>query len=534
MSVLKWSGVRAIFVSLCITIVFAVFIWKLNFIDIIAYDISGILEVSNIIFIIFGAILLLNILTKAGAINVINNSFNNISMDSRIHILLIGLAFNTFLNGIAAFGTEIALSTLVLISLGFPAFPAAIIALAFNAPFISFGAVGVPTITAIALTKNSAQDIGLNITEYANQVSSYSAFLHSIAGMVLTIIVLFIVIKIFAKEKSWKPFLEIIPFALLNSAFMYAAYYWTAKYLGPDLPTVIAGIVGLTTIILTTKFKLFLPKTVWTFPPAHTWSKLWIPAEHTGKNKNNLEPKEDRKAPNPFKAWLPYILCSVILVVSRIPSLGVQGMFKHYVLRIHHLFGLEKVNYDFLWLYSPGIMPFLMISVLAIFMFNLKTKEVKEVLFATWDKSKLAILAIILSVMMVSIMLKSSNNPVGLQGMLTSIAALISNLQGVGVIIITPIIGALGTFVSGSNTTSNILFTNTAFDIATITSVPNYVLVSLQNVGGGAGIMFCFKNILIVSSITGLKNREGHMLNYMLLISLIYILLLLLTVFATI
>ncbi|MDR0483698.1 MAG: L-lactate permease [Alphaproteobacteria bacterium] len=529
MSILKWKGVVSISVSLLISIILAIFVWQLKFIDIIQYAINGILEVSNIILIIFGAILLLNILIKSGAMDIINNSFNNISEDSRIHLLLIGLAFNTFLNGIAAFGTEVVLSSLVLISLGFPSFPAAIVSLAFNAPFITFGAVGIPTITAITLTQSLAQEAGLDVVQYANLVATYSAFLHSIAGMFLTVIILFLVIKIFAKEKSWKPFFEIIPFALLNSAIMYASYYFSAKYLGPDLPTVIAGIVGLISVIFTTKLKILLPKTVWKFPAN---AKIWD-LDKNIQHKKTVAPTIQKNL-GKLKVWLPYIIVSAILILSRIKGLWLQDFFKSRVLHIEHLFGLEKVNYDFLWLYSPGIMPFLFVSLIFIVVFHLSSKDIKSVFIDTWHQAKLAALAIVLSVMMVSIMLKSTNNPLGLQGMLVSIAGLISYLKGVGVIIITPFIGALGTFISGSNTTSNILFSITSFNTASIINIPPYILVALSSVGGGAGIMFAFKNLLIVASVIGLKNKEGHMLNYMLLISIVYILIILGVVFITI
>ncbi len=512
MSVFKWGSIRSIGISFIITFVLAFFVWHINITDLISYMILGVFDAFYIVLIIFGAIFLLNILTKSKAITIINNTFTNVSKDARVQLMLIGLVFNTFLCGIAAFGTEVALTAVVLIALRFPPLAAAVAALAFNGPLVTFGAVGVPTVTTIQQTLPWAIKAGFNPIKWANDISTYSAFIHIFVGISFTLMVLFIIIKIFGKEKSWKPFFEFIPFALFSTLSVLLPYYLTAKYIGPDLPAVIGGIAGFVLVIAAAKLKFLVPKSIWHFPPKETWNKDWLSSEP--EVSTTSKENDTRKAPSILMSWLPYIVCSIILILTRIPELGIQPYFKQPTLDIHNLFGLEKVHWKFPWLYTPGIMPFIIVSILSIFVYKINWKETKGILSYTFTKSKVAILALILSIMMVKIMANSGDNNINLPGMLALIASVLSNLKGIGVFLMSPILGILGTFVSGSNTTSDILFSTVQFNVALLTDLPAALLVVMQNTSGGVGDIFALKSIIIVASVTGLAKQEGTLLRY--------------------
>lgn len=531
MSFFNWGAIKSLSVSVIIGIVLSLFVWKIPAIDVFQYIIVGLLESTNIVFIIIGAILLLGVLTKYGATNVINNSLNSLTKDARIQALLIGFIFNTFLSGIAAFSTEIIFSSLILIELGFPAFLAAIIALFFNGPVVTFGAIGIPTITTINLTKPLAQQLGLDVEKYATNVSAYSAFLHFIGSFFIAIIVMYLIVKVFGKEKSWKPFLEIIPFTIFTNICVMLPFYLVARYVNPDLPDIVSSIIGFIIVILALKIGFLIPRNSWKLPPKDSWPSSWANSKDT-HSIQFIKPKY--KSPNFYISWAPYILCSLILIVTRIPQLGLQEIIKKPVININGILGLNKIIFSLNWLYSPGIMPFFLLSIICIILFKFTKNEIKEIIVFTYAKSKIAAIAIILSVILVQIMLKSADNPRGLEGMLMSIANALSHLQSVGTIIAAPLLGTLGTFVSGSNTTSDILFSIVQFNVAQKIGLPHYILVSLQNVAGGIGIILCIKSIAAVASVTGLTNSdEGKLLKYGLAMALFYILILLTVVFIT-
>ncbi|MGV3278956.1 L-lactate permease [Rickettsiales bacterium LUAb2] len=520
MSVLNWNSIKSIGLSLVLTILSAVILWKLSFISIFSYGLIGFFETINIILIIFGAILLLNTLVKVNAMEVINKTFSNISSDARIQVMLIGMIFNGFFSGISGFAVEVSLSTLILMSLRFPAFPAVVISLAFNAPAVTFGAVGLPVIVTTNLTQNLAVLSGINPIVYANQISYYTALFHCIASFVLSVFIMFMVIKVFAKDKSWKSFFEIIPFTLLSNASMMIPYLFVAKYVGADLPAIIGGLIGLFVTVLIIKSKLFIPKNSWHFQSEKQWPKFWIP---TSNSCNAFFNSASHNKIGFFKAWLPYILVSIILIVTRIPNLGLQELFKQPAIHINHLFGLSDANYTFNWLYSPGIMPFLLISIFCIFWYKMQWKDVKEVYIYTFAKIKVSIITLILAMAMVQIMLHSNSNPLGIDGMLTSIAKSLTHLKGAIYIIVSPIIGTLGTFVSGSNTTSNILFSLLQYKASSLLNISPYIILALQNTGGGLGDMFSIKSVVILTAVSGLIGAEGKIIKYALVPAFVYL-----------
>lgn len=516
MSVLNWSSIKSIGLSLLVTIIAALFIWKLSLLDIFSYGILGVFGTLNIILIIFGAILLLNTLIKTRAIEVINSTFSNISSDPRVQVMLIGMIFNGFFSGISGFAVEVSLSTLILMSLRFPAFPAVIISLAFNAPAVTFGAVGLPVIVTANLTKGLSAG---NQALYVSHISYYTALFHVISSFILAIFIMFLVIKVFAKDKSWKAFFEIIPFTILSNASMMLPYLFVAKYIGPELPSIIGGIIGLFITVILVKCKVFIPRNKWAFPNQKNWPKFWIPSSDSGCSNANASTKHMRF----FKAWLPYISVSVILILTRIPSLGLQKLIKQPEISIKHLFGLQHIHYTFKWLYSPGIMPFLFISILCIFLYKMKWQDVKEVYSQTFSKIKVSIITLIMAIAMLEIMVNSKFNPLGIDGMLTSIAKSLTHLNSTVYLLLSPIIGTLGSFVSGSNTTSNVLFSVLQYKTASFLHIPTYIIMALQNTGGGVGDMFSLKSVVILTSVSGLIGEEGRIIKYALIPASLYL-----------
>ena len=131
-------------------VIIGLFYWQMDVQHIVSYTVTGFLGSIDTLLIIFGAILLMNMLKEAGAMRRIEGMFNGITEDARIQLIIIGFAFSGFIEGAAGFGTPAAIAAPLLIGLGFPPMAAAISCLILNSTPVPFGAAGTPTNSAFA------------------------------------------------------------------------------------------------------------------------------------------------------------------------------------------------------------------------------------------------------------------------------------------------------------------------------------------------------------------------------------------------
>ena len=154
---LRWPAVKAMPVALGITILLALFIWKTPLNWVLASGLNGTVVMLKIILIVFGALTLLFTLKESGALDVINQGFSTISPDRRVQAIIIAWLFGGFIEGAAGFGVPAALVAPLLLSLGFPALAAVMVALIANTTAVAFGTVGTPTLIGIGSTLNTPE-----------------------------------------------------------------------------------------------------------------------------------------------------------------------------------------------------------------------------------------------------------------------------------------------------------------------------------------------------------------------------------------
>nr|WP_252183563.1 L-lactate permease [Rossellomorea vietnamensis] len=161
--ILRMPASRAMPVSLAATALLAFFIWKVPAVQITAAAIEGILISVSILWIVFGAILLLNTLANSDALDSIRNGFTQISADRRVQLIIIAWLFGSFIEGAAGFGTPAAIGAPLLVALGFPPLAAVSLALIADSSAVSFGAVGTPMIVGVKQGLN--EGVGSNCRE---------------------------------------------------------------------------------------------------------------------------------------------------------------------------------------------------------------------------------------------------------------------------------------------------------------------------------------------------------------------------------
>lgn len=507
---LQWPAKRAMPVTLAVTVVLALFVWEMSLGRISASIIQGLMVTVSVLWIIFGAIFLLNTLKQTGAIQVIRQGFTQVSPDRRIQAIIIAWCFGTFIEGASGFGTPAAIAAPLLVAIGFPALAAVLMGMMIQSTPVSFGAIGTPIVIGVTNGLNNeaintelvAQ--GSNWDVYLQLITSEVAIIHAIVGTFMPVLMAMMLTRFFGANKSWREGLEILPFALFAGLAFTIPYALTGIFLGPEFPALIGGMVSMVIVITASKKGLFMPKTIWDFQAPEFWPKSWI---------GTLKIKEEQAPKNtisPFLAWMPYALVSILLVCSR-----VFAEFKSALVSVgfswSNILGESGISSGISPLYLPGGL--LVIAAIFAAVLHCRGKQSLTALaIASKESSKTVIGAgfvLMFTIPMVRIFINSGVNLSDIPSMPVASAELFSSLFGAAYPLISPLIGALGAFIAGSNTVSNMMFSQFQFEAANSLGISTALMVSTQAVGAAAGNMIAIHNVVAASATVGLLGQEG-------------------------
>ncbi len=503
----RWPATKAMPLAFILALLLVLFVWKTPINWVLASSLNGVVIALKIIFIVFGALTLLFTLREGGALAAINRGFMSISPDRRIQAIIIAWLFGAFIEGSAGFGTPAALAAPLLLSLGFPALAAVMVALIANSTPVSFGAVGTPTLIGIGTSLNTPEILstlsekGIDFSGFIHQVGVWTALQHAFVGILIPLIMVVMLTRFFGEKKSIKEGLAIWPYAIFAGLCFVVPYLAIAILLGPEFPSIIGGLIGLTILIPSTRAGFLVPKSIWDFPDRAKWLKNWNGSISIKEN----TVKEDISI---FRAWTPYILIGFLLVFTRVRFLPINDWIKSVTYLSPELFG-TTVTTDFDPLNNPGIMPFLLIALVCIPLFSMNRKQVSVAWGEALKRIKGPFIALIFAVPMVRIMMQSGTNPNQYLSMPIAMAQSMAHVfQGAWPLVDT-FIGALGSFMAGSNTVSNMLFALFQYSIADNLGISHIIVVSLQNIGGGFGNMICVHNVIAACATVGLLGVEG-------------------------
>jgi lactate permease len=498
----KWCLIA----SWVLAIIIGFFSLSISVLPLLASSIFGALNSLDIFVIIFGAILLMNTLKLSGGAVAINNGFMNICPDKRIQALIIGFSFCSFIEAAAGFGTPAALAAPLMVSLGFPPLCAVMIALICDSTAVSFGAVGTPVTSAL-------NALGLsNNAEFTNSFTLMTAIIHLAVGTFLPLIVVMLTTKIFGKERSFKPALQVLPFAIFTGLSFTVPMLLITLLLGYEFASLLGALISIILTVFAAKIGFLVPKNRWDFETQENWKKDWLSEEKTKQN-------EYTKI-SLIKAWTPYVLVALILVITRIPQLKIKGILNEtpFVLKVNNLFGFDNLDWSFKWAYLPGTF-FILVSLFTFLLHKMKKQQIKSAFTATIKQVSSAAVALIFGLALVEVMkFKNADNI----SMMDQMANLLSKAGSGIYLLISPFIGVLGAFVSGSATVSMNLFSNLQFGTAEMLKIPTAIILSLQCVGAAIGNMICVNNIVAACATVGISKREGKIIKLNFIPLLIY------------
>lgn len=504
---LRWPAKRAMPLVFIVTATIAIYLWEMSFNRVLASTLQGLVITAGVLWIIFGAILLLNTLKHSGAIQAIRAGFITISPDRRIQAIIIAWLFGCFIEGASGFGTPAAIIAPLLVAIGFPAMAAVMLGMLVQSTPVSFGAVGTPIVIGITSGLDneavSAQLLanGSDWNSYLQLITSQVAIIHAIVGTVIPFIMVLMLTRFFGKEKSWKAGFAVLPFAIFAGLAFTIPYALTGIFLGPEFPSLLGGLIGLAIVTTAARFNFLTPKTTWDFAPAKEWPSEWL---------GSIEMKMDSLTSKPMSswlAWLPYVLVGALLVISRIfPSVG--NAMKAVVLKFPNILGEAGINADFMPLYLPGgILVFVACS--AFFLHRMQWQNFRA---AVSESSRILLGAgfvLLFTIPMVRILINSGVNAADIPSMPIAMARFIADSVGEIYPLLAPSIGALGAFIAGSNTISNMMFSQFQFGVAENLGISTALILAGQAIGAAAGNMIAIHNVVAASATVGLLGQEG-------------------------
>ena len=538
----KWS-MPLVYVA---TVLIALFGWQVGWGRVLASSIQGLATTFDLLFIIFAAILLLKTLERSGGMSAIRSSLRSISDDRRVQVVIIAWLFGSFIEGASGFGTPAAVVAPLLVALRFPPACAVMIGMMIQSTAVTFGAVGTPIVLGV--------DTGLNNpgAEFLQAVTVRAAIVHAITGTMIPTLMIMMMTRFYGQKRSWTEGLSVLPFTLFAGLAFTIPYVLTAIFLGPLFPSLLGGLIGLAIVVPAARLGFLVPKDTWDFSDDSKWPEDWKSTVEISTHRD-----DEQKTISTCLAWAPYVLVALLLVVTRLDQLPMKGWLKSVEISRHlgnedqfvlgyqaegdkHVklwygngqselmtkeeFGAKPafVKADTKPLYLPASV-LLLVAVITIFMHRMNWLAVKH---AMVDSSRVLVGAgfvLVFTVPMVRVYINSDVNGGELASMPVAMAQWVSVHVGAVWPAFAGAIGALGAFIAGSNTVSNLMLAKFQNGVASEIGASNSMVVALQAVGAAAGNMIAIHNVVAASATVGFLGREGATLRKTILPTIYYL-----------
>ncbi len=471
MAFLKMPGDKSSVISLVVTILIAFLAFNAKADTIFFSFLYGALKaISPILIIILMAIFSYNILLHTQKMEIIKQQFTSISSDKSVQVLLLTWGFGGLLEAMAGFGTAVAIPAAILISLGFKPIFSAVVSLIANSVATAFGAIGTPV---LVLAKETSLNV-LNLS--ANVVLQLSVLMFLIPLVLL-----------FLTDPKIKSLPRNLFLALLVGGVSFVGQFVAARYMGAESPAIIGSILSIIVIV--------------------TYGKLAA--------KKDQAVTKNPKLKDVANAWSVYLLILFLIILTSplFPSFR-HVLSTHLVTNIVLPINGHDTVYSILWLTHAGVLLFIGTFVGGLIQ-GATVKHIFAVLWRTFTLLRKTFVTVICLVALSTIMDKA--------GMIGVIAIALATATGALYPLFAPLIGCLGTFITGSDTSSNILFGKLQSTVAGHISVNPEWLAAANTVGATGGKIISPQSIAIATSACRQQGKEGEILKAAIPYALIYV-----------
>ncbi|MCY6484602.1 L-lactate permease [Clostridium aestuarii] len=512
----EWPSTKAMPVGFISTLIVAAVFWKMPGKWIAAATICGAINTIDILLIIYGALLILGTIRKSGGVDGISHSMATVSTDRRVQVIVIGFLMEAFFEGAAGFGTPAAVAAPLLVGLGFPPLVSATIALIGNSAPVTFGGVGTPIIGGFSNLKDIAIAGGYtgDLSMFLSQIGAFAGILHFLVGTFVPLAMVCSMTLLI--DHSIKKGLEVWKLALFGGLVFTVPEVLIANFVGPELPSLLGSLISIPIFVSVIKRGHLVPKNNWDFKPHDEWEEDWEGSIKAGSSNRD----ENKPLMSAAKAWAPYVLIGILLLIGRLKWLHVTPILKMWDISWNNILG-TSISRGIKPLYNPGVIPFMLVALIIPSMHGLNRKEAFKVWGATLKQIKATAIALFFALGLTYIMM-NSGAAAGSDSMLIVIAKTAAGAVGAGWYLVAPIVGILGAFISGSCTVSDIMFGGLQFSAAQQAGIPVIASLGLQGIGGAAGNMICIHNVVAALTTVGLVGKEGKVIKNNIKIALGY------------
>lgn len=476
----KMKGYQASLIATGIALLIAVFVYGMPLkLALLSVSHGALYGLFPICWLVVMAVFLFNITVKSGQFEIIKQFMASITPDRRLQALLIAFSFGSFLEGTAGFGAPVAITAAMLVGLGFnPLYASGICLIANTAP-VAFGSIGIPITVA-------SQVSGIPEMPISQMVGRTLPL--------LSLLLPFYLVSIIAGvRKAW----DILPAVLVSGVSFALLQFLSSNFLGPALPDVIAGLGSIISLMVFLRF--WQPKTTWRFAnePAPTLVSDYI-SYSTG---------------HIIRAWSPFIILTVIIITWGLQpvknGLNAIGMIQFAIPGLHNaiqgvdgtiLAKLFKVNY-----LSAAGTAILLAALIAIPLVGLTYRQGVGVFRATLIQLRFPILTIA-AVLGFAYIMNDSGITLTLATVLAGTGALFPFFA--------PVLGWLGVFITGSDTSANALFSKIQYATAQSIGVDPVVTVAANVSGGVVGKMISPQSIAVAAAAGNLVGQESQLFRF--------------------
>ena len=468
--------------------------------------ISGLLLALTPLAIIGGAVFLFKSMEVTGALDTLKGALNGVSTNPVAQLMMVGWSFAFLIEGASGFGTPAAIAAPILCGLGFSPLRVALFCLVLNTIPVTFGAMGTPVWFGLSLL-SLPQDVLMSSARYA-------AIINTLIAPVIVFVALRLVVP------DWRHILQNSVFVLLSTCACTIPYVALSFY-GVEFPSLLGGFIGLLITLVLAKFGVGLSR---------QFTNESLPATQQQGDAPSLGTL--------VKAAFPLWGTVVLLVLTRLPELGLKALLQATEPSVSISLGFlgqltmsaslvvtlsgildTATQWRFSTLYVPSILPFVLVAMASVYSFGAGqfAERCASITTQTASRMKNPLFALLGALVFVNMMMLG-----GEQSAVARIGLHLAGIAGNQWAFFAPVLGALGSFFSGSATISNLTFGGIQYTIAEQLSLPLAVTLALQSVGAAMGNMVCINNIVAVTAILGLHNHDGVILKRTALVLLVY------------
>ncbi|MFI0513786.1 lactate permease [Streptomyces canus] len=429
-----------------------------------------------ILWIVVNALWVYRMTVRTRHFDILRRSFGRLSDDPRIQALVIAFCFGALLEALAGFGAPVAISSVMLVALGFDPVRAAVVALVANTAPVAFGAMGTPVVTL-------AQVTGLPLDDVASVVGRQTPLL----ALVVPLVLVFLVDGKRGLRETWVP-------ALVCGVAFAVAQFAASNYVSAQLADIGAALAGAGALVAVPRARVAADETVRS-------SVL------TGARSEDLDESDPRG--EVLRAYAPYALIVVIFSVAQIPPV------KDWLAKATRTYDwpfLDVVSPDgdpvggnvFTWpVVSTGGTLVLIAGILTALVLGVHARVAVREWAATVHELRFAILTVTSVLALAYVM--------NLSGQAATIGHFVA-AAGAGLAFLSPVLGWFGVAVSGSDTSANALFGALQVTAARESGLSPELLAAANSSGGVLGKMISPQNLTIACAAVGLAGREGDLL----------------------